>query len=150
MFFFMLLLLPNVYQSFASQLHPFSCFAPIVTIVANCSNLLCQCFISHYYSDAGNSHHLQFFPHFNFIWTQKLILPTGIPAGFMMNILGIFIFYWDCLVKLYPGNYQSPWNSIFFLILHYATSVNQNSSFIWKYFSYLSAHLLLTGVSYLP
>ena len=55
------------------------------------------------------------FPHFSFIWTQKLILPTGIPAGFMINILGIFVFYWDCVVKLYPGNYQSPWNSIFFL-----------------------------------
>lgn len=55
------------------------------------------------------------FPHFSFIWTQKLILPTGIPAGFMIKILGIFVFYWDCVVKLYPGNYQSPWNSIFFL-----------------------------------
>ena len=47
----MLLSLPNVYQSFANQVHSFYCISHIVAIVTNYSNLLYQCFSNHYQSD---------------------------------------------------------------------------------------------------
>ena len=49
--FFLLLLLPIIYQSFANQPHPFNYNCHNVAVATNCSNLMYQCFTNHYQSD---------------------------------------------------------------------------------------------------